>query len=81
MLNPEQAVMPTLLTDDRSEADAMMEARKLGKGSAVGSKNYIIDRVGEIIDGGVDEIMFGGINTEEPDEFDRFEDEILSAFL
>lgn len=74
-------LMPTLLTDDRRTADAMLKARRLGEGSAVGNRNYIIDRVGEIIEGGVDEIMFGGIPTEHPDEFVRFEEEVLSAFL
>jgi hypothetical protein len=36
--------------------------------------------VGEFIDAGVDEIMFGGIQTEQPDEFSRFEEEVLGAF-
>ena len=58
----------------------MIKGRNLGAGSAIGEKNYIIDRVGEIIEGGVDEIMFAGILTETPDEFVRYEEEILSAF-
>lgn len=57
----------------------MIKGRRLGDGSAVGSKDYVIDRVGEIVDAGVDEIMFGGIQTEQPDEFVHFEEEILSA--
>ncbi|MDA0791433.1 MAG: LLM class flavin-dependent oxidoreductase [Proteobacteria bacterium] len=73
-------LMPALLTDDKAAAEALMKGRGLGQGSAVGPKNYIIDRVGEIIDAGVDEIMFGGILTEHPEEFDRFDQEILSAF-
>ncbi len=73
-------LMPTLLSDDREAVQAMIKSRRLGDGSAVGGKSFIIDRVGEIMDAGVDEIMFGGIQTEQPDEFTRFEEEILSAF-
>ncbi len=73
-------LMPTLLTDDQAAADAFLAARGLGAGTAAGNKNYIIDRVGEIIDAGVDEIMFGGILTEQPDEDGRFEEEVLAAF-
>ncbi len=74
-------LMPALLSDNKAEIDALMKGRGLGEGSAVGSKNYIIDRVGEIIEAGVDEIMFGGILTDRPEEFDRFDEEILSAFV
>ncbi|MEM7016299.1 MAG: LLM class flavin-dependent oxidoreductase [Pseudomonadota bacterium] len=73
-------LMPTLLSDDQKAVDAMIKGRNLGAGSAVGSKSLIIDRVGEIIDAGVDEIMFGGILTDTPEEFVRFDEEILSAF-
>ncbi len=73
-------LMPTLLTDDQAAADQFLANRNLGAGTAAGNKNYIIDKVGEIIEAGVDEIMFGGISTDEPDEFDRFESEVLSAF-
>ena len=73
-------LMPTLLSDDPAKIDSMMKGRRLGEGSAVGSKNYVIDRVGEIIESGVDEIMFGGLQTETPEEFERFEKEVLTAF-
>ncbi len=74
-------LMPTLLSDDHAAVQEMMEGRRLGKGSALGSKNYIVDRIGELIEAGVEEIMFGGIDTAEPDEFVRYEEEVLSAFL
>lgn len=73
-------LMPTLLSDDKEAVQAMIKGRRLGDGSAVGGKSFIIDRVGEIIDAGVDEIMFGGIQTEQPDEFSRFEEEVMCAF-
>ncbi|MDC0068843.1 LLM class flavin-dependent oxidoreductase [Gammaproteobacteria bacterium] len=74
-------LIPTLLSDDSEAVDAMVKGRNLGAGSAIGSKSLIIDRVGEIIEAGVDEIMFAGILTDTPDEFVRFDEEILSAFL
>ena len=73
-------LIPTLLSDDQEAIDALVKGRNLGAGSAVGSKNLIIDRVGEIIDAGVDEIMFAGILTDTPEEFVRFDEEILSVF-
>ena len=72
--------MPTLLTDDPEAAKGFLTNRNLGTGTAAGNRNYIIDRVAEIVETGVDEIMFGGILTDHPDEFDRFEEEVLSAF-
>ena len=39
-------------------------ARNLGKGSAAGTKNYVIDRIGEMIDTGADGIMLAGIPTD-----------------
>ncbi|HJL61567.1 MAG TPA: LLM class flavin-dependent oxidoreductase [Pseudomonadales bacterium] len=73
-------LMPTLLTDDPEAAKGFLTNRNLGTGTAAGNRNYIIDRVAEIVETGVDEIMFGGILTDHPDEFDRFEEEVLSAF-
>ncbi len=73
-------LMPTLLSDDKTACEAMIKARRLGEGSAIGSKAYIIDRIGEIMEGGVDEIMFGGILTDTPDAYLEYEAEILSAF-
>ena len=73
-------LVPTLVSDDKEACDAMMKARRLGDGAAVGPKNYVIDRIGEIVDGGVDEIMIGGLNTETPEVYQMYEEEILSAF-
>ena len=73
-------LMSTLLSDDQAKIDAMIKGRRLGEVSAVGSKNYVIDRAGEIVESGVDEIMFGGLQMETPEEFERFENEILTAF-
>ena len=73
-------LMPTMLTDDKSAAEQFLANRRLGAGTAAGTKNYVIDRIGEIIEAGVDEIMFGGLPTDNADEFERFESEVISAF-
>ena len=73
-------LMPTLLSDDKEAVEAFRTFRNLKEGTAIGPKNFIIDRVGEMIDAGVDEILFGGMLTDDPDEFVRFDEEILSAF-
>ena len=57
-----------------------MANRRLGEGSAVGPKNYVLDRVGEIIDAGADEIMLGGIPTDDVEGYQRVAEEIPSAF-
>ena len=58
-------LMPALLSDDKDAVNAFMTGRGLGAGTAAGTRSYIVDRVGEIIETGVDEIMFGGILTDE----------------
>ena len=73
-------LMPTLLSDDKEAVEEFRAFRNLKEGSAIGPKNFIIDRVGEIVNAGVDEIIFGGMLTDDPDEFVRFDEEILSVF-
>jgi alkanesulfonate monooxygenase SsuD/methylene tetrahydromethanopterin reductase-like flavin-dependent oxidoreductase (luciferase family) len=73
-------LMPTLVTDDKAAADAFMQGRRLGSGTAAGPKNYVIDRIGEIMEAGATEIMIGGLDTTTPEIFDEVDSEILSAF-
>lgn len=73
-------LMPTMVTDDKSAGDAFIANRRLGAGSAVGPKNYVLDRIGEIIDAGADGIMIGGIPTDDLDSYHRVGEEIISAF-
>ena len=70
-------LMPAMLTDDKSEADQFIEM--IGPGSVAGSASYIIDRVGELIDAGADEIMFGRLPNE-PEVVQRFEEAVVAAF-
>ena len=52
----------------------------LGSGTVAGSKDYIIDRIGEFKEAGIAEIMFGGIPSGNVNLLEQFDEEILSAF-
>ena len=73
-------LIPTLVTDDKAAAEAFISGRRLGEGTAAGSKNYVIDRIGEIIDAGAQEIMIGGLSTANVENFQRFDEEIIQVF-
>ena len=45
-----------------------------------GSRQYIIDRIGEFADAGIAEIMFGGLASGDVERLAQFEEEIVSAF-
>ena len=74
-------LVPTMVSDDKTKIEAFVRGRRLGSGSAAGPKNYVIDRIGEIVDAGADEIMIGGIPTDDPEEYSRVAEEVLSNFL
>ena len=73
-------LMPTMVTDDASAAGAFMRGRRLGEGTAAGPKNYVIDRIGEIANAGADEIMIGGIQTDDVDQYHLVAEDVLSQF-
>ena len=70
-------LVPVKMTDDKAEADEFIEA--IGPGTVAGSAHYIIDRMGELVNEGVDEIMFGSLPNE-PEEFQRIEEAVIAAF-
>ena len=73
-------LMPTLVSDNSEEVEAFTKGRGLGEGTAAGPKNFVIDRIGELIEAGAQEVMIGGISTITPDNFQFIDEEILSAF-
>ncbi len=73
-------LMPTLVTDDAAAAAGFLVSRRLGEGTAAGPKSYVIDRIGEIIDAGADEIMIGGIPTDDVEQYRLVAEEVLSQF-
>jgi len=71
-------MMPCYLTDDQGLIDRAVKA--LGPGTVAGSKQYIIDRIGEFEEAGVSEIMFGAIRTGDTEHLAEFESDIVAAF-
>jgi len=56
----------------------LMEPRL--SGSMAGPLNHVIDRIGQFVDAGVDEIMFGAIPTGNVEALQRVDEEIVAAF-
>lgn len=70
-------LVPTKLTDDQAEADAFIEL--IGPKTIAGSADYIVQRLGELADVGVEEVMFGRLPND-PAEFQRFEEAVIAQF-
>lgn len=73
-------LIPVMVTDDEAAAAKFIAGRRLGVGTVAGPRDYVIQRIGEFMDAGVDEIMFGGLITAEVEQFKRFNEEVLAAF-
>ena len=71
-------LMPCYLPDDQNLIDRAIKG--LGPGTVAGSRDYIIDRLGEFKEAGIAEIMFGGIPSGNVNLLEQFDEEILSAF-
>ena len=72
------ALMPCLLTDDEAAAQEWEE--RIGPGTLNGSADKIAQRIGEFIDFGIDEIMFGRRGDNDPEYFQRLDDEVIAQF-
>ena len=72
------ALMPCLLTDD--EAAAREWEERIGPGTLNGPADRIVQRIGEFIDFGIDEIMFGRRGDNDPEYFQRLDEDVLSQF-
>ena len=71
-------LMPCYLTEDKELIERSV--KRLGPGTVAGSKQYVIDRIGEFQNAGIAEIMFGAIPSGDIDRLRQFEEEIVSAF-
>ena len=70
-------LVPVRLTDDPDSAERFIAA--IGPNTVAGPVDYVVQRVGELIDAGTQEIMFGLLyNT--PDDFQRIDEEVIAAF-
>ena len=73
-------LVPVLVTDDKAEAETFIARRNLGEGTFAGPKNFVIDRIGEFKEAGLDEMMFAGLPNANIDQFHYFNEEILPVF-
>ena len=71
-------LMPCYITEDKERIEQIVKG--LGEGTVAGSKQYIIDRIGEFQDAGIAEVMFGGIPSGNVALLQQFEEDIISAF-
>ena len=69
--------MPTKLSKDKSETDAFI--KRVGPGTVAGTADYIVSRVGEFMEAGVDEIMFSP-RPSDSESLQALDEEVLSAF-
>ena len=69
--------MPTRLTDDQSEADEFIG--NVGPGTVAGSAGYIIERIGEFAEEGVEEIMLAP-RPSNAESLQRLDEEVIAAF-
>ena len=67
--------MPLNLTDDKESARRFIET--LGPGTMAGPRNYIVDRIGEFADAGVEEIIFPPFRDAETAQ--RVDEEIVAS--
>jgi alkanesulfonate monooxygenase SsuD/methylene tetrahydromethanopterin reductase-like flavin-dependent oxidoreductase (luciferase family) len=69
--------MPTKLSNNQAEADEFI--KQVGPGTVAGNAEYIVDRVGEFIDAGVDEIMFSP-RPSDSEAIQRLDEEVVASF-
>ena len=69
--------MPTKLSNDKSETDAFI--KQVGPGTVAGTADYIVSRVGEFMEAGVDEIMFSP-RPSDKESLQELDEEVISAF-
>jgi alkanesulfonate monooxygenase SsuD/methylene tetrahydromethanopterin reductase-like flavin-dependent oxidoreductase (luciferase family) len=69
--------MPTKLSNDETEVNEFIQ--RAGPGTVAGTAEYIIDRIGEFVDAGVDEIMLAP-RPSNVEALQRLDDEVLAAF-
>ncbi len=69
--------MPTKLSNDLAEVDEFIE--RVGPGTVAGTAEYIIQRIGEFAEAGVDEIMLAP-RPSDAESLQRLDEEVVSAF-
>lgn len=71
-------LMPCYVTEDRNLIERAV--KNLGPGTVAGSRQYVIDRIGEFSDAGIAEIMFGGVTDGGLDRVQLLQEDIIPNF-
>ena len=71
-------MMPCFLTEDKGMIERAVGS--LGPGTVAGSRQYVVDRIGEFEEAGVAEVIFGAIRPGDVARLKQFEEEVVSAF-
>ena len=69
--------MPTKLTNNQAEADEFIQ--RVGPGTVAGTASYIVERIGEFAEEGVDQIMLAP-RPSDAESLQSLDEEVLSAF-
>ena len=69
---------PLQVTDDQASEGAFQ--KRWGPGAMCGSRSHVVDRIGQFVDEGVDEIIFGHLPTGNVEAYQRVEEEIVAVF-
>ncbi|HAL47688.1 MAG: LLM class flavin-dependent oxidoreductase [SAR202 cluster bacterium] len=69
--------MPTMLSNDETAVNELIQ--RVGPGTVAGTAEYIIERVGEFIDAGADEIMFAP-RPSDAESLQALDEEVIAAF-
>ena len=69
---------PLQVTDDQASEGAFQ--KRWGPGAMCGSRSHVVDRIGQFVEEGVDEIIFGHLPTGNVEAYQRVEEEIVAVF-
>ena len=71
-------LMPVRITDDQTTVDRFVKA--LGPGTVAGPRDYVLERIGEFAEAGVEEIMFGAVRTGDVEAIQRLDQDVVGTF-
>ncbi len=69
---------PLQVTEDQASEEAFQ--KRWGPGAMCGSRSHVVDRIGQFVEEGVDEIIFGHLPTGNVEAYQRVEEEIVAVF-
>ena len=71
-------LMPCYLTENKGLIERAVAS--LGPGTVAGSRQYVVDRIGEFEEAGVAEVIFGALRSGDVPRLKQFEEEVVSDF-